>query len=955
MKIRRIQSALLLCAMLMQPIYLSANENTEFPEEDTFRGEDMCIAILDRGFTLEHESFILTDDTPRITKEVSDSLLEKTSAYAELKEMASDDSEAASVYVSEKIPFAYDYGDGDRDVSQNVFSPHGTAMISIAAGTDSLYGNSVAVARGVAPEAQIFAMKIYSDELGGVSYKAMADAINDAVILGAHVICISVCDIGGFESSAYEYLELAIDNAWEKGVIIVSGAGDIVKYGKESVFHKEEGIYSVITDSPDVGTVAYPSSSPKVISVGSAENNEILSDCFTLSDGTEIPYGDSNYFYDIQGKRQTFGEHFDGKTLEYVVCDGIGTREEISALGDLTGKLLVLNRGEISFVQKAQNAAEAGAIGVIVVDTLGNQHLALETNLDLTDTPVPVIIIQHDSLSHLQNSEEKNIYVKTGKSYKTVIRETPKISAFSAYGTTVRLGIKPDVITYGSSVKCAYIDGGYSTISSTTAAAARVAGMCAVIKEYLASKNGDLTDFEMMNAVRTLLVNSAEIMLHATGAPYSPRVQGGGAATLEGALSNHLVLTSEGSYKAELGDGGRRIIEFELTATNLSHTPKACTLDGFVGSDGYEVYSYGELDNHTSGGALWERFGASPDEELYFMTTYELFDDAGILLGDSNYQLNSVAEGYSPYTFTLKGGESQRFRVKVYVYDDTFRDYTQKFENGFFIEGFMRLYDGECTASLPFTAFHGNFGKAEALDSDIFGDIQSIYDYSYLYCYEPSSDGTPYRTILGEFAGEDGAVYDDSQIIFSSKQNPKGDIMLNLGLKRSLEELTVTVKNAEGMVVSEKMYHNLTRSYVSANTNSLVSPNIKIWNGRDENNHAYVYGDGEYDIIVSYKRVSSDSEKSFSYKLHIDNSPPEIISSAEIRGMSTFLNVRATDAMGIKSISVFDSEFNNAVQKDDGLFYISLLWGKYIYIEATDLAGNKSVERIDNPCYADSE
>ena len=93
----------------------------------------------------------------------------------------------------------------------------------------------------------------------------------------------------------------------------------------------------------------------------------------------------------------TFGSFFDGQAFEYVMVDGIGTAENFAAAGDLKGKLVVVKRGEISFMEKANNAAACGAVGLIVIDNTPDKFGALSVKMDLSEATIPAIIISAEN------------------------------------------------------------------------------------------------------------------------------------------------------------------------------------------------------------------------------------------------------------------------------------------------------------------------------------------------------------------------------------------------------------------------------------------------------------------------------------------------------------------------------------------------------------------------------
>ncbi len=952
MKSHKITALALICTLAVGTSPVFASAPAENPPTATYNGAGMRIAVLDNGFSLTHESFIITDTENALTKETSDELIGNT--YAKKGE-----SDATSFYVSEKIPFAYDYGDGDADVTNERYSDHGTAMISVAAGNASGLKEKNPAAGGAAPEAQVLAMKVYSDSTDSVSERAMVCAIEDAVALGADVILITLADPCGVEfDPASVALTEAVKAASEAGVIVVAPAGDVIEYGKKTIYELEYETADIPTDFPDTGTVAWPGTIPEVLTVGSSESNIVESEFFTLSDGKSIPYGDSNYLYRTATDGKTFASFFDGRTLQYAIIDGFGTPDDFIKAGDITGKIAVVSRGEISFNEKAKNAAARGAVGMIVTDNQPDSLSALNTKIDISESTIPAVIISGENGRHLKNAEDQRISLDASKLFSTKKRPTPSPSSYSAGGTTPELGLKPDLTAVGENVQCASPDGSYASISSTTASAAKVAGMCAVIKQKLLCETKLTDSADIAGTVKSLLVSSAELMAqYPKDTVFSPRTQGGGNANLTSALSAELLLTSNGTHKAELGDGHTRILQFKVTARNLSDTPKECTLDAIIGSDGFSEYTYAELDAENPRDSLHIRLGKNPSDTLAFSTGFCEFTGAKVMLGSSSYELNSASPDYSPYSFTLPAGGSETFEIVAELDAATYHKYKSAWKNGFFIEGFVRLTSGDETSKVPFAGFSGSFAAAPYVEASLYDGKPAVLDGVYVYRKISNRDISPSnRLILGaDTHGERNSKteFDKNAMAFSPViDRNNSELMLNFGLLRTVSDVSVTVTYSNGAVIEERHFSTVPRTYISRSTGMATSESLPLWNGRAADNVSYIYPDGVYKITVSYTKPISLTKDSFSYDIRLDTEAPKLISA-------DFLTVDDKPALFIKTednhlvmrASVVDSDSEEAYPIDKDLYDISELMGEYLYIDIFDYAGNSTVVRMGNPYF----
>ncbi len=948
-------SAILTASLIMGSAVTAAEPKSQ-SVSTVYDGRGMCIAILDNGFFLEHESFDMDDSSASITSETIENLLASNS----LNTVAAD---STTLYINKKIPFAYDYGDGDTDVHHEQYDAHGTAMISISAGNASGLASDNPAANGIAPDAQILAMKVYSEEKSAVTHQAMTAAIEDAVTLGADVILITLAEPCGPEFDPYsEELISAIEKAAAAGVITVCPAGDVYKYGKRTVFDDEYDSSYMPTDYPDIGTVAWPGSLPSVLTVGASESNTVETEFFTLPNQKKIPYGDSCYLYESLTNGMTFGSFFDKQTFEYVMVDGIGTAENFAAAGDLTGKLAVVKRGEISFMEKANNAAGCGAVGLIVIDNTPDKFGALSVKMDLSEAAIPAVIISAENGTSLKTAPDKRLSFGSSEKFVTETHSTSSPASYSAHGTTPNLGLKPDITAIGTNVECASADGGYIYMNSTAASAAKVAGMCAVLKQKTLDKNHSLTPRETSELVKAQLVSSAELMTQfPSGKCISPRVQGGGDADLDAALNAELLLTVDGKFKAELGDGYTRLIQFCVTAKNLSDKEKLCTLDGILGSDGYNSYTYAELDIENPSDPLYAKLGASPTDILSFTNGFSEFSNARMMIGSMLYQLNSESDSYSPYTFTLLPGESQTFDIVVEIDEPSYREYKRVFKNGFFIEGFIRLTCGKETASVPFVGFSGSFGSAPYLDANIYSGEVPVYDSIYLYrnISDPNISADD-KMILGfdpEKYLNEPESYDKTALAFSpTVDRNNSTVMLNFALLRSVKNVTVTVTDTMGNVVSEKYFPAVGRTYVSDATRMITSASIPVWNGRAADNVSYIYPNGLYKITVTAEKPISSAKIEFSYDIFLDTEAPTVTSYTFSNSDDKKLLALCTaDNHRVMLTSVLDSDLTNADMTEPNVYDISDFYGEYIYIDIYDYAANSTVVRIKNPNYIPDE
>ena len=96
-------------------------------------------------------------------------------------------------------------------------------MLMVVAGICA--GNSSSL-QGVAPQAQVLAMRVFGEDSESAPDYAVVAAIEDAVRLGADVINLSLGSSFGFSSLGSEPYQQAVAAAREQGVIVVAAAGN---------------------------------------------------------------------------------------------------------------------------------------------------------------------------------------------------------------------------------------------------------------------------------------------------------------------------------------------------------------------------------------------------------------------------------------------------------------------------------------------------------------------------------------------------------------------------------------------------------------------------------------------------------------------------------------------------------------------------------------------------------
>lgn len=641
-------------------------------------GEGMVIAVLDTGLRTSHEAFQPT------------SILGDVALTEESVELAS----ASGVYVNAKVPFAYDYGDQDADVSDK--NGHGTHVSGIAAGCKVEDDGAITFA-GAAPAAQILAMKIFMDRQNGTSSDIYFAAIEDAYKLGADVVNMSIGSQNGFtyddelESEVFGNIYQRMADA---GVVMCVAAGNEGSQADNAMTFVGPGY--VTADYADYGVVGSPSTYDGNVSVASVDNAYFPSYVITVN-GKDFAFTDSS-------DDGLWMKKFAGQTVAYVVVPNTGDVADYEGL-DVEGKIAVVTRGDITFEEKMVNAANAGAVGCIVVN---NQPGVI--SMAIEDFKVPAISVQQDAAAAF--AAAKPMELTTPSDMVTVDNPTAILmSDFSSWGADPMLTLKPTITSVGGSVYSALpnSDNSYDLMSGTSMATPNAAGTFANVLQAL--KEDGVTDKkERADLAKSLLESTGVILEDADGAVYSVRKQGTGLANTVYALATLWTGAYITNPLVELGDDKDKtgVYSFDVELRNDT--------DNDVLYDWIEAYVLRDVVARTQPSEQY------PNGKAYnTLTSEEIYPN-----------VTCTVNGQSVEEVTVPANGTLTVSVKIELTAEQKAEMDEDFENGGFIEGYVSFYnvyedDGELyidnEAHSTFLAFYGDWTKGEVLDKYDFRDV----------------------------------------------------------------------------------------------------------------------------------------------------------------------------------------------------------------------------------------
>lgn len=489
-----------------------------------YKGENILVSVIDTGFDPYHRDFILADD------------IEKRYDKSEMETMIKD-LDLPGKWYSNKVVYGYNYADNvDSLLSTDEHGNH-------VAGTIGANGNiEEGGIQGIAPHVQLLLMKAFSeDQINSAVYEDVwLKAFDDSIKLGADIINMSLGMPSGFNMQGDTPMAYAIQKAREKGILPVIAAGN----DRNSTWGKD---YTNLASNPDNGLGGYPANVEESLSVGSFDNISQMRRYVEAKFGGEsekfigsftYPEGVSDYLPLVEVGKGTPIDY------EYFIS-------EIGGPLNLSGKIVIVERGEISFNEKYQLARDHGAAGVIIYDNVDAEETFEMTGIE--NPTIPIMFVTRDSGLRLidLSKEQSDLMVKISKDLLPFpVKTADNLSEFSSWGPSTDLTLKPDISAPGGNIYSLMSDDRYQGMSGTSMATPHIAGAAAILMQRL-YEEGILNGTEVGkhplqdDLVMLMLMNTAvpkRNTLDAGASYYSPIQQGAGLLNLFNALNNHVTV-----------------------------------------------------------------------------------------------------------------------------------------------------------------------------------------------------------------------------------------------------------------------------------------------------------------------------------------------------------------------------------------------------------------------------
>ena len=731
-------------------------------------------------------------------------VLPKLHAYDRIPGLTAED-----LYLNEKLSYGFNYVDYTLNISHDLDTQgeHGSHVAGISAANRFIPKNDryvdareAVMMLGIAPDAQLITMKVFGD-----SYPYDSDymaAIEDAIILGCDAVNLSM----GTNVPGSPYTDVysgLMEMMTETDTVVVISAGNSYNWAAASTFSY------LYHDDVSFDTVGSPGSYGSALTVASVNNDGDMGFFFMV--------GDRPFFYlETLGYGNTSmiemdkSLDLDGTEYDYVFLDGIGEVHEYEGI-DVSGKVVFVQRGTLSFGEKANNALSRGAVAVVVYNNQDGY-----SNMDLTglNYTAPVVsITQAEGAAVRAASQNKGGYL-TGKiivhgkmGVGMVGSEYYTMSPFSSWGVPSSLTLKPEITAPGGEIYSlwgsnAVTGGGYNkyvTMSGTSMAAPQITGMVALMAQVyqengLAAKSG----ISARHLAQSLLMSTAEPLFEedSGGNYYSILNQGAGLARVDLAsqADTFVQVLGQDDYKvkAELGDDPQRtgIYEFEFTINNLTGEAKDYALDAdLFRQDVFEYTADSDiwlLDTWTIGLDANVTFysdsmgvgssvshdlngdGRTNDADADFLLEYLVGNESrlmadGDVSGDGkvdSYDAHLLLASLSGDIVTVPANGTATVRVRMELTAEAKAELDHETPKGTYVEAFVYargVSDAEgvigTVHSIPVLAFYGDWSDPTMYDRGTLLDLVSLTSNTAPYLYQA----------IGPFGNALGIDYGDGQ------------------------------------------------------------------------------------------------------------------------------------------------------------------------------------------------
>lgn len=850
-------------AKVYYPTSIDANQLANIQnvwQNHQLKGEGMVVSIIDSGIDPTHKDLRLSEETKEKIPLQQGELSAKNMGYGQA--------------FTRKVPYGHNYADNNEEIvdTHPITNMHGMHVAGIVA-ANGVGDDPAKAVLGVAPEAQLLAMKVFTNNKRVAT--ALDDdviaAIEDSVKLGADILNMSLgSDAGTVDPASPD--QVVIKQAAEAGVLSVISAGNSSLSTTDNTSVDPQNKFGTI----DTGTLGSPGVTTEALTTASAENTLITSGGLLIhlvdADGTKHPYQletSTSPSGAIIASNTTTADVSLLSSATDLIDVGVGTANDYQNK-EVKGKIVLIQRGAITFSDKQRIAKEQGASAAFIYNNTPNSPpITLQLadpgylTLSLTKEDGEALVKLARETQHQQFSFDINDYQFTNP-------KTGKMSDFSSWGLTPDLELKPEISAPGGNIYSTVNNNSYQTKSGTSMSSPFVAGSQALVYQALKKNKTTLTGIDLTRFAKLSVMNTALPMLDKShhDVIISPRRQGAGQIKVDKAIENTTSLTDSSD-----GDG----------ALALKQIGKNTTISVKLKNNGAKAVTYQFTD---FGGVYTETQTATAE-------VYETkIKDAKITASQKKV--------------TLQPAEAQTIQLQLTL--------PESFSKQQFVEGYIGFTsDSLPDLTMPYVGFYGDYSLASVIDAPIYKST-SLLGSGYFTDKNNTLLGLKNNTIDPELVA-----------ISPNKDNRKDEAKPTLNFLRNAKNVTCEIVDSNKKVLrrltEEKQIRKnlfnagagrfLSHTITSANWDGTVY-NLKT--GKNE-----VVSDGQYQLKIVAKANVADAKPQEMYlPIKVDTTEPSIEAISFDDSLTTpTLKTKLTDQLSGVDLRAVTISVNGTIETYD--------------------------------------
>ena len=494
-----------------------------------FTGQGMKIGIIDSGIDYTHADFGGTG-TAAAFLNIKPTLIEGGS-FPTAKVVGGTD------FVGDNYDSTGAKGTAVPKPDPNPLDPsangHGTHVAGIAAGrgvtlagktytgpySNGLPAASFLIGPGVAPEASLYALKVFGSG-GSTSSSIVAQALEWAADPNGD----------GDTSDRLDVVNLSLGSAFGNDNEADLEADSINRLSLLGVV--------VAISAGNAGNTAYIVSSPGTAARGITVANA-YDDGFTLTAiQINAPASVAGEMGMEEGGFTPSLATTGPVTAQVVATDPVDACGTIRNTAQLNGKIALIDRGTCFFVDKIRAAQGAGAIGVLMVNNVDGPPISMGGSGDTSDIHIPGVMVSKLDGARLraQLNAGLSITLKNGVALPQP-QLANNINESSARGPVLGSGsLKPDISAPGSSIESARSGGGSTAVvlTGTSMSAPHVTGAAALVRQAHPTWSTEDIKAALMDTANSTMADTS-------GAAYPESRMGAGQLNVFGAVQTEVV------------------------------------------------------------------------------------------------------------------------------------------------------------------------------------------------------------------------------------------------------------------------------------------------------------------------------------------------------------------------------------------------------------------------------